>query len=69
MVGIIVSPSSTSSGSGGGTSGGGGGAGIGFALPMDTVKGLADQIMLYGKPMRPALGITFAPPQVWQPPT
>lgn len=64
MVGIIVSPSSTLSG-GGGAGGGGGAPGIGYALPVDTMRGLVDQIMLYGKPMRPALGITFAPPQVF----
>ena len=43
---------------------GGGGGCLGYALPMDTVRGLVEQVMLYGKPMRPSLGITFAPPQV-----
>ncbi|GAX82829.1 hypothetical protein CEUSTIGMA_g10255.t1 [Chlamydomonas eustigma] len=38
--------------------------GLGYAVPMETLKGLVDQILLYGKPMRPSLGITFAPPQV-----
>ncbi len=35
----------------------------GFAIPIDTVKGLVDQILTYGRVMRPVLGITLAPPQ------
>jgi S1-C subfamily serine protease len=38
-------------------------SGIGFAIPIDTVKGLVDQILTYGKVVRPVLGITIAPPQ------
>lgn len=41
-------------------------SGVGFAIPIDTVKGLVDQILQYGRVMRPALGITIAPPQVLQ---
>ena len=57
-MGVLVSPLG---------SGGGGGSGLGYAIPMDTVRGLVDQVLLYGKPMRPSLGITFAPPQVGLP--
>ena len=57
VVGILVAGSPSSAA-------GGGGSGLGYALPMDTVRGLVEQVMLYGKPMRPSLGITFAPPQV-----
>ncbi|KAG2485859.1 hypothetical protein HYH03_015442 [Edaphochlamys debaryana] len=39
-------------------------SGVGFALPIDTVKGLVDQILTYGRVLRPVLGITLAPPQV-----
>lgn len=39
-------------------------AGIGFAIPIDTVKGLVTQILQYGRVVRPVLGITIAPPQV-----
>jgi hypothetical protein len=39
---------------------------LGFAVPMDTLRGLVEQIMLYGRPMRPCMGITYAPPQVSQ---
>jgi S1-C subfamily serine protease len=38
-------------------------SGVGFAIPIDTVKGLVDQILQYGQVMRPALGIVLAPPQ------
>lgn len=39
-------------------------SGVGFAIPIDTVKGLVDQILKYGKVIRPFLGVTIAPPQV-----
>lgn len=38
-------------------------SGIGFAIPIDTVKGLVEQILKYGRVVRPVLGITIAPPQ------
>lgn len=41
-------------------------SGIGFAIPVDTVKGLVDQILQYGRVMRPSLGIVIAPPQALQ---
>jgi hypothetical protein len=40
------------------------GYGLGYALPVDTVRGLVDQIVVAGRATRPALGITLAPPQV-----
>lgn len=39
---------------------------MGFAIPVDTVKGLVDQILTYGRVMRPTLGIVIAPPQALQ---
>lgn len=41
-------------------------SGIGFAIPVDTVKGLVEQILQYGRVMRPSLGIVIAPPQALQ---
>ena len=41
----------------------GGFNGIGFAVPMSDVKGLVDQILKFGRVIRPALGVTVAPPQ------
>jgi len=38
-------------------------SGVGFALPIDAIKGLVSQILEYGRVVRPALGITVAPPQ------
>lgn len=38
-------------------------SGIGFAIPIDTVRGLVEQILKYGRVVRPVLGITIAPPQ------
>lgn len=38
-------------------------SGIGFAIPIDTVRGLVEQILRYGRVVRPVLGITIAPPQ------
>ena len=40
-------------------------SGVGFAIPIDTVKGLVDQILVHGRVRRPSLGITIAPTQVW----
>jgi S1-C subfamily serine protease len=42
-------------------SGRGANAGVGFAIPVDTVKGIVQQIIQYGKIVRPILGITMAP--------
>lgn len=39
-------------------------AGVGFAIPIDTVKGLVGQILEYGQVMRPSLGVTIAPVQL-----
>lgn len=39
-------------------------SGVGFALPIDTAKGLVEQILAFGRVLRPALGITLAPGQV-----
>ena len=36
---------------------------MGFAIPVDSVKGLVDQILRFGRVIRPVLGITIAPPQ------
>ena len=38
-------------------------SGVGFAIPIDSVKGLVEQILQYGRVVRPILGITIAPPQ------
>lgn len=38
-------------------------SGVGFAIPIDTVKGLVEQILRYGHVVRPVLGINLAPPQ------
>ncbi|UPQ98246.1 trypsin-like serine protease [Chloropicon primus] len=42
-------------------SGKGANVGVGFAIPVDTVKGIVDQIIKYGRIVRPYLGITLAP--------
>jgi len=36
-------------------------SGVGFALPSDMVTNIVDQIIRYGRVMRPILGISFAP--------
>lgn len=41
-------------------------SGVGFALPIDTVRGLVEQILQYGRVMRPSLGVVIAPPQALQ---
>lgn len=38
-------------------------AGVGFAIPVDVVKSSVDQIIKYGKVVRPIMGISFAPDQ------
>ena len=37
---------------------------MGFAIPIDQARGLVEQILTYGKVVRPVLGITIAPPQL-----
>ncbi|WIA33796.1 hypothetical protein OEZ86_006909 [Tetradesmus obliquus] len=39
-------------------------SGVGFAIPIDTVSSLVDQILAHGRVRRPSLGITIAPEQV-----
>ncbi|KAJ9533842.1 hypothetical protein QJQ45_026933, partial [Haematococcus lacustris] len=36
-------------------------SGVGFAIPIDAVRGMVDQILRLGRVVRPALGITIAP--------
>lgn len=45
------------------SAGKGASSGVGFAIPIDTAKGLVEQVLKYGKVVRPILGITIAPPQ------
>jgi S1-C subfamily serine protease len=44
-------------------SGRGASSGVGFAIPIDQVNGLVEQILTYGRIVRPVLGISIAPPQ------
>lgn len=37
---------------------------LGYAVPVDAIQGLVTQILAAGRPTRPTLGITLAPPQV-----
>jgi S1-C subfamily serine protease len=39
----------------------GGFNGIGFAVPISDAKGIVDQILKYGRVIRPAIGVTLAP--------
>lgn len=39
-------------------------SGVGFAIPIDGAKGLVEQILKYGRVMRPYLGVTLAPASV-----
>jgi len=39
-------------------------SGVGFAIPIDSAKGLVEQILRYGQVMRPSLGISIAPSQL-----
>ncbi|KAK3284408.1 protease Do-like, partial [Cymbomonas tetramitiformis] len=36
-------------------------AGVGFAISSDTVQGIVEQLIEYGRIVRPAIGISFAP--------
>ncbi|XP_054801853.1 protease Do-like 1, chloroplastic [Prosopis cineraria] len=38
-------------------------SGVGFSIPVDTVNGIVDQLVKFGKVTRPVLGIKFAPDQ------
>ncbi|EOY02400.1 DegP protease 1 isoform 2 [Theobroma cacao] len=38
-------------------------SGVGFSIPVDTVGGIVDQLVKFGKVTRPVLGIKFAPDQ------
>lgn len=38
-------------------------SGVGFAVPVDTIKRIVPQIIKYGKVIRPGLGITLVPDQ------
>ncbi|PHT57423.1 Protease Do-like 1, chloroplastic [Capsicum baccatum] len=38
-------------------------SGVGFSIPVDTVSGIVDQLVQFGKVTRPILGIKFAPDQ------
>lgn len=38
-------------------------SGVGFSIPVDTVSGIVDQLVRFGKVTRPVLGINFAPDQ------
>ncbi|THU63564.1 hypothetical protein C4D60_Mb01t17150 [Musa balbisiana] len=38
-------------------------SGVGFSIPVDTVNGIVEQIVKFGKVTRPILGIKFAPDQ------
>ncbi|XP_002977281.2 protease Do-like 1, chloroplastic [Selaginella moellendorffii] len=38
-------------------------SGVGFSIPVDTVSGIVEQLIKYGRVTRPVLGITFAPEQ------
>lgn len=38
-------------------------SGVGFSIPVDTVSGIVEQIVKFGKVTRPVLGISFAPEQ------
>ncbi|CAI7907451.1 unnamed protein product [Closterium sp. NIES-54] len=42
----------------------GGSSGVGFAIPVDTVSGIVEQIIVYGQVTRPALNLAFAPEQL-----
>ncbi|KAK4417769.1 Protease Do-like 1, chloroplastic [Sesamum alatum] len=39
-------------------------SGVGFSIPVDTVSGIVDQLVKFGKVTRPILGIKFAPDQM-----
>ncbi|KAL6751409.1 trypsin-like cysteine/serine peptidase domain-containing protein [Haematococcus lacustris] len=56
VVGMVVAPSQP----GGRATG----FGLGWAVPLDALRGLVDQITVAGRATRPALGVSLAPPQV-----
>lgn len=37
-------------------------SGVGFAIPITAVRGLVDQLLRFGRVIRPAMGISLAPP-------
>lgn len=39
-------------------------AGVGFAIPIDSTKGLVEQILEFGQVIRPSLGVGIAPSQL-----
>jgi S1-C subfamily serine protease len=39
-------------------------AGIGFSVPVDTVRRLVPQLILHGQPLQPGIGVELAPDQV-----
>ena len=41
----------------------GGNSGVGFAIPIDAVKGSVEQIIKTGRVVHPVIGISFAPDQ------
>ncbi len=45
-------------------SGRGGNVGVGFAIPVDTAKGIVNSLIATGRIVRPVLGITLAPDSV-----
>lgn len=55
VVGMVVSPHQAG--------GRAAGYGLGYALPVEALRGLVGQMLVYGRPSRPTLGISLAPPQ------
>ncbi|KAI8466722.1 MAG: trypsin-like cysteine/serine peptidase domain-containing protein [Monoraphidium minutum] len=47
-------------------SGSGSSSGVGFAIPIDSAKGLVQQILQFGRVMRPYLGLALAPATMGQ---
>lgn len=47
-------------------SGSGSSSGVGFAIPIDSAKGLVQQILQFGRVVRPYLGVALAPATVAQ---
>merc|ERR1712100_879662 len=39
-------------------------SGVGFALPVDMVTGIVDQIIRFGRVTRPIIGVSFAPDEI-----
>jgi len=40
-------------------------SGVGFAIPIDQARGLVEQILTYGKVVRPVLGAAPPVPRAW----